>query len=203
MNNVFITRPVEREGNEQQGPQRYLGDLPVIFAYVLGSTVGGGVVAFVVNRIGETLRGLDPSRSDALIVIGAAIGMLAVARVQLRGSAQMLPQRRRQVPHRWMSWRRRPLTAAAYGLMIGGGAFTFLGQASAYTVGLAALIAPSPPLAVLIGATYGCVRGSTVLGAWAFQRDSSTRAIGLGRFGNAVLALIGAALSLCVALTIV
>jgi hypothetical protein len=84
----------------------------------------------------------------------------------LRGQMGRLPERHEQVPRRWLTWKRRWLTAAAYGAILGAGFVTHLRYPSMYVLALAALVAPSSTLAAIGGALYGASRGSTVLYAW-------------------------------------
>jgi len=198
MNQVFITCPVGRM--DEMADSRSAARLGPIVVYVLACAISGTLVGGALGIFGEALRGIDPSEQDTLlssVVVGA---MLSVAVFQLLGRSNVLPQRRRQVPRRWLGWPSRSLTAAAYGMLIGGGAFTYLGYATMYTLALAAL-ASAPMIAALVGAVYGTARGATLLLSWALRSFGVQPFAGFGDAANVVLAALGVSVALTFAVS--
>lgn len=195
MNNVFVSRSVGRVSRPS------VADLPVIGTYIGASALGGALMAVVLERAGTALEQLDPLPGDRALGLVVLMTMACLAVLQLRGRMGGLPQRRRQVPRRWLTWNHRPLTAAAFGLMIGSGAFTYLGYSMMYTLALAAIVAPSSAAAAVIGVTYGTARGATVFATWLLRWFGSTRLPGLGQRHNALLAGAGALVVLALLVT--
>jgi hypothetical protein len=201
MNQVFITCPVGHAGKGEGRPD--IGDLGVIACYVAASTLGGVTVAIVLNRLGNALRWLDPSSNDIGLVVVAAATMVPVLVLQLTGRIDPLPQRHQQVPRRWLGWRRRSLTAAAFGLMLGAGALTHLRYAVMYVLAIATLAAPSPWMAACVGAVYGASRGAMLFYTWSLRSLDLRVTPGLGRASDVILTASGAVVALVFGLSII
>lgn len=166
MNLVFITRSGERAHNWRR--QQF--DLAPIAAHILAAAGGGAVIAYGLATLGTALRRLDPSPHHVVYLTVFASVSLPLIVLQGRGKMGLLPERREQVPRRWLGWKRRWWTAAAYGAVLGAGFFTHVRYASMYMLALAALVAPSPKTAAILGMIYGTSRGATVLYAWWTRR---------------------------------
>jgi hypothetical protein len=188
---LTLTWPVGRD-EDGRGGRRLAPPLPVV-AYALATTVGGALAGLLLGELGAvaSASGISP------VVRGIAVAVVAVALVcQLRGRVRPLPERSSQVPRRWLLWRRPALTAAAFGLIIGSGALTRLKHASAYALAAVVVIAPSVPLAVVVGAIYGLSRGMALSFAWlrdrGFGQAMGAREATLGSVVNIILALAAA-----------
>lgn len=162
MNLVFITRSGERAANWKREPL----DLLPIAAFVIAAASGGAAVAYALSGLGGTIRGLDPSDHHFAYFALLTVVSVPLIALQSRGKMGHLPERHEQVPRRWLTWKRRSWTAAAYGTILGAGFFTHLRYPSMYVLALAVLVAPSSTLAAFGGAIYGLSRGSIVLYAW-------------------------------------
>lgn len=131
-------------------------------AYLLGASIGGLATGVALSLVGS-VTGLHETPAAPWILLGA--GAVA-AGLEYAGHMRILPERRRQVPRRWLRWRSRSTTAGAFGLMIGAGVFTRLEHAVAYGVAAIAMIALPLEAAAVVGAVYGGARGSSLAVTW-------------------------------------
>jgi hypothetical protein len=163
MNDVF-SRPV---GAGCTTGRRVTRGMPWrdVTVYAAACMVGGALTGSLVAAVGLAVR--DVAGVSNAAFFAAAIGVVVIASVlELSGRVAPLPQRRRQVPRRWLFWRRRSVTAAAFGVMIGSGVLTFLEHATAYALWV--LVAGVPDLATgaALGAAYGLGRGLALQVTW-------------------------------------
>lgn len=168
MNEVFA-RPVGR-GPDGDGPASRAPGAPVA-AYSAGMVLGATGTAVLVALIGRAAG--DASIWALLAGAGGVTVLAAIA--QARGRVSPLPERRAQVPQRWLAW---PATrvGAAFGLMLGASVFTLLHHATIYALAAALLVAGSVPVAIAVGAIYGAARALHVVGAWAHPGDHQEQA---------------------------
>jgi hypothetical protein len=197
MNLVFITSSVEPAGQRRVAP---ITDLFQIGPFVVSSVAGGIIAAGILGVIGGMFRLDNPiGPGGAAEVIVVALMTVLVAGLQFRGRVSPLPQFHQQVPRKWLRWHR-PLTASAYGFILGTGTFTHLRHASMYLLALAALVAPTLAAACALGGLYGAVRGATLLIAWVQMRRGRIPILrGLSQRDNVVLALAALPLPLAMA----
>ena len=156
MNDVFAARAVGSGSTTVRRPSV----VPVV-TYTVGMVVGAVGLAVLLATLGEALG--DLVGPVAVAVPAAALGLTGAA-VERRGGVAPLPERRRQVPTRWLHWRR-SVTGLAYGLVLGWSVWTLLHHASAYTVA-ACLLLVDPATAVAVGCTYGGVRAAMLARTW-------------------------------------
>lgn len=164
MNDVFAW-PVGRDETPGGRDPATRASLGPVLAYAASTTLAGAAVGLLIGFVGEAFRLGGAAGRDVLMVTLVVASVIAIL-AELGGSATLLPQRRRQVPRRWLLWQQRSATAASFGLMIGAGVLTPIRFASAYVLAAVVLLAPSPPLAALVGAIYGASRGSALLVTW-------------------------------------
>ena len=158
MNDSF-TWPVGRAAQRRSVARR--APLGPVLAYVLASTLGGIATAMLL-AVGGRVSDLDavaPVVKVAVLVVVAS----GTAVLELADRISPLPERRRQVPRRWLAWRRQWVAAAAFGAVIGAGVLTHLRHAAAYFVGALVLLAPSIGAGVALGLVYGLARGGVLL----------------------------------------
>jgi hypothetical protein len=185
---LVLTWPVGR-GTQESGTARRPAPFGPVAAYALSSGLGGAVTGFVVAYVGAAIRAVSATAGVALLAVAGATALIALV-CEWRGRVSPLPERRAQVPRRWLLWRRPTLTAAAFGLVIGSGVLTHLKHAAAYALGAIVLLVPSVGVGALIGATYGLGRGMTLMLTWVGDRfvgrrppwpQSGRRSIALNR----------------------
>ncbi len=128
--------------------------------FVTGGILGGlslGLVA-AVGALG--IAALDLPTSTRLGL--GAMAAVATAAIDLGVGGVELPIFKRQVNDAWLRRYRSWVYGAGFGWQIGVGVATYIMTAGVFlTIGLAVLTA-SPVQAVVIGATFGLVRGSAV-----------------------------------------
>jgi hypothetical protein len=164
---LVLTWPVGR-GTQEWGAARPAPFGPVA-AYALTSGLGGAATGFVLAYLGAAIRAASTTAGAALLAVAGGTALIAVV-CEWKGRVSPLPERRAQVPRRWLMWRRPTLTAAAFGLVIGSGVLTHLKHAAAYALGATILLAPSVGVGTLIGVIYGLGRGMTLVVTWAGDR---------------------------------
>jgi hypothetical protein len=144
-----------------------------IFSYVLSSSFGGATTGAALGGLASlaALAGLSPGS----LLLGALPIILLAAWQQTRGVVALLPERKAQVPRTWLLWRHRTLTAAGFGFLIGAGVFTYLRHATAWTLAVLCLAAPSFGTAVLLGTVYGAARSLPLIVTWGQDRLSLPR----------------------------
>jgi|SRR4051794_34102483 hypothetical protein len=138
-----------------------------VCAYTAASVVGGMLVGTGLALIGEGLARVLPSAAvRGAVVLVALVGVAAVW-LEMSGRVTPFPQRRAQVPRRWLLWRSKSSTAAAFGLVLGASVFTYLHHATAYVLAGILLVSASPLAGAVIGGVYGVTRGMMLAYAWA------------------------------------
>ena len=162
---VALTWPVGRVGNRDVAP----APLSPVMAYLAAATASGALAGITLGGLGAVMKSASDPAPSALQFVVLAIVLLAAA-LQWSGKLSPLPERRVQVPRRWLLWRSRTLTAAAFGIVIGSGFLTHLKHASAYALAALVLIAPTLGTAAAIGAVYGLSRGASLTATWVADR---------------------------------
>jgi hypothetical protein len=200
---LALTWPVGRAdlGTERSAPP----PAGPVVAYIVASTIGGAATALALALISYKARQIAPTAEIAVVVLAAVLGLVAVG-LEWKGTLGPLPQRRAQVPRRWLLWRRRNVTAIAFGLVIGSGVLTHLQHATTYALAAVIALAPSIELGTALGALYGLSRGITLGLTWladrrGHERPSWARARPHGVV-NRVLATVAAASILVALLTL-
>lgn len=130
-----------------------------VFVYLLSATIAGSLTGLVLASVGGGASRNGSGTGGRLLLAFLSILILFSAWQQWRGRVSPLPERHAQVPRRWLLWPSPVLTAAAFGLVLGAGVFTYLHHASAYALGSLLIMAPSKPAGVAIGAVYGSTWG--------------------------------------------
>ena len=128
--------------------------------FVLGAVAGGlvrggvaAVLAAAVYASGATAVAIGVVALAATLVVGVSDSGLVAARI---------PVHFRQVNERWLDAYRPWVYGAGFGFQIGCGLATYITTAAVYLTVVLAALAGSPALAVVVGATFGLVRGLAV-----------------------------------------
>lgn len=163
MNALFV-RPVGRDlpaptSREGQFERSWL---PLV-AYVTSTLLAATVMAHLATGVGQTLISwIPPSVSWTPWVLGVA-GVGLASYLEILGQVHPLPERRRQVPRIWLSWRHPTLWAIGYGLELGAGVFTYIYHAIAYVVAAMIILAPTPRTGLALGFVYGLAWSSVAV----------------------------------------
>ncbi|CAN5779568.1 hypothetical protein BH10ACT1_BH10ACT1_09400 [soil metagenome] len=142
--------------------------------FVLGGALGGLSLGLIAAAGAAGLAAVDPSTS---VLLGAGALIAAVtASIDLGLFGVELPIFKRQVNDAWLRQYRSWAYGAGFGWQIGFGVATYIMTAGVFLTIALAVLSASPLLAVVIGVTFGLVRGSAV-----FIGRSATTPAALGR----------------------
>jgi hypothetical protein len=129
-----------------------------VLALIVGGTVAGGAVGAALVATGRLAPLAPRTPLELLLALAAAASVL-----ELRPFGVRLPTHRRQVDETWLHRYRGWVYGAGYGGQLGVGVLTIVATPAVYVVLAAESLAPNIAAGVAIGATFGFVRGSTVL----------------------------------------
>jgi hypothetical protein len=128
--------------------------------FVLGAVAGGlvlgglaAVLAAAVHASGATAVAIGVVALAATLVTGVSDSGLAAARI---------PVHFRQVNERWLDAYRPWVYGAGFGFQIGCGLATYITTSAVYLTVVLAALTGAPARAVVVGATFGLVRGLAV-----------------------------------------
>jgi MFS family permease len=166
--------------------------------FIAGSLLGGAVVGVIAGGLGQLVVPDEPTVSAAVIAALALAGALLDAHV----AGLRLPTIKRQVDERWLQKYRSWVYGLGYGAQLGTGLATIVSSAAVYLMLVAAVLTRSLGAGTAIGATFGLVRGASILLARRvgtpdqlrqFHRRLAANATRSERVGVATQGLIGAA----------
>jgi hypothetical protein len=138
-----------------------------VAAFMTGSTLGGVAIGSVLGALGSLVTsGLGVRSRFVAIGVAAALGVILEARPGLR-----LPSVARQVNEEWMTRYRGWVYGAGFGLQLGLGVVTVVTTSAIYAAFLAAILTGSVAGGLIVGTTFGLVRGTTILSAARVRRS--------------------------------
>jgi hypothetical protein len=135
-----------------------------VAAYLAGSVTGGALAGGLAGSIGWAMFALVDPPAIAVLAGAGVLALLALA-FDLRLGGLRLPTLRRQVNEDWLNRYRGWVYGAGFGLQLGAGFATIMTTAAVPVTFAFAALTGSPLPGVLIGATFGAVRGALVLAA--------------------------------------
>jgi hypothetical protein len=139
-----------------------------VAAYVIGSALGGVVIGSVLGALGSVVASGLGVRSRLLVIgVAAAVGVVIEADVV----GLRLPSVARQVNEEWMTRYRGWVYGAGFGLQLGLGVVTVVTTSAVYAALLAALLTGTVAGGLIVGTTFGFVRGTTILSAARIRRS--------------------------------
>lgn len=191
--NLVFAQPVG-VGHDVQRPP-----LAPVATYTVGLGLGGAITGLAVSALGTTMRG---ATGTSTLALAAAAGVIIIAGLvgEWRGRVWPLPERKRQVPARWLQWQHRTATGFAFGLLLGMGVWTLLHHAAAY-VAFGCLLLVSPFIGAAAGALYGASRALLLASAWlSIGHERQHRRLSLITLPRSreLLILVGVAVSLTI-----
>ncbi len=128
--------------------------------FVVGGIAGGLSLGLLAAAGAAVIAAL--SLSTATLLGGAAAAAMVTAAVDLGVCGIELPIFKRQVNDAWLRRYRSWVYGTGFGWQIGFGVATYIMTAGVFLTIALAVLSASPLYAVLIGATFGFVRGSAV-----------------------------------------
>jgi hypothetical protein len=129
-----------------------------VSALIIAATAAGGGVGAGLVATGRLAPLAERTRLDLLLALAAAAVVLELHPFGLR-----LPTHRRQVDETWLRRYRGWVYGAGFGGQLGVGVLTIVATPAVYVALAAESLAPSIAAGLAIGATFGFVRGGTVL----------------------------------------
>lgn len=133
-------------------------------AHVVGSLLGGGLLGLLFGGIGWLLDQAIGLSNDARTII-VAIAAISALLVEATSLERLLPSRTRQVNENWIQSYRGWIYGGGFGAELGFGISTIITTPLVHLLVLSIVLVGSVSGAVFLGATFGLVRGATVLTA--------------------------------------
>lgn len=136
-------------------------------AFVFAGVVGGATTGLVFGALGgglERVSLLDSSR-DRVFVVAVVAGIALF--FDLTG--RTFPSVPRQVNEDWLGEFRGWVYGAGFGFQLGTGVMTFVTSAAVLIWLATMILVGSVPMAVVIGAVFGAIRGSSILFAGSIR----------------------------------
>ena len=130
--------------------------------FVVGAALGGAAIGTLLGAVGQALAGVLPLRARLAAMVALAVTALVV---DLSRRPGLLPSWRRQVDERWIDQYRPWVYGAGFGAQLGAGVLTIVSSASTYLVLALAVLSGSVAAGAALAATFGLVRGLSLLTA--------------------------------------
>jgi hypothetical protein len=135
-----------------------------VAALVIGSTAGGAAAGLAAGLVGAGIQLLVGDHPAGQLALVAVVVVVALA-IDLGLFGLRVPTVRRQVDERWLGRYRGWVYGVGFGFQLGLGVVTVVTTAAIYAMLAIAVISGSVVSGLVIGATFGLVRGLTVLPA--------------------------------------
>lgn len=145
-------------------------------AYLLGSVVGGALLGGVLGALGSPLGHVLPAGSGrwaAVVVVACAVAIALDAGI----AGLRVPTIRRQVDEDWLHRYRGWVYGLGFGFQLGAGLLTIVTSASVYLAFTLALVSGSIERGLLVGLTFGAVRGAAILTVAGVRDAESLRRV--------------------------
>ena len=133
-------------------------------AHMIGSALGGLALGAVAGALGAAVTAIAAPSGTVRIAI-VLVAALAGLTLEATSNEQFLPTRTRQVNENWIQSYRGWIYGGGFGAELGFGISTIITTTLVHLLVVSMLLVGSFPLAVLLGLTFGSVRGATVLSA--------------------------------------
>ena len=133
-------------------------------AHIVGSALGGaalGALAGVVGLAFTAAVDLSTTARTAIVLASTIVALVLEATQRER----LLPSRTRQVDENWIQTYRGWVYGGGWGAELGFGISTIITTALVHLLVVTMVFAGSFPIALMLGTTFGVVRGATVLAA--------------------------------------
>ena len=146
-----------------------------VTGFIAGAGLAGACAGLLLGLAGAIVREHTGSPTAvAATVIG--IALIGVA-FDLRWAGLRLPTVRRQVNEDWLHRYRGGVYGFGFGFQLGLGIATIVTTATVYLTFVFAFLTGSALGGVVVGATFGFVRGATILGAARVERPEELRTL--------------------------
>ena len=145
-----------------------------VAAHLVGAVLSGGAIGALLALMGAApVRALGSGVRLGALAIAAIAGVVLDARV----GGLRLPTPVRQVNEEWMSRYRGWVYGLGFGIQLGSGVATIVTTSAVYVTLAAAALSGGPGAGAAIGATFGLVRGATLLAGIRVKRPEQLLAV--------------------------
>ena len=145
-----------------------------VAAHLVGAVLSGGAIGALLALMGAApVRALGSGVRLGALAIAAIAGVVLDARV----GGLRLPTPVRQVNEEWMSRYRGWVYGLGFGIQLGLGVATIVTTSAVYVTLAAAALSGGPGAGAAIGATFGLVRGATLLAGIRVKRPEQLLAV--------------------------
>lgn len=129
-------------------------------AFAVGATLGGAVTGVVVGALGLAVTAVVPEPAAVAVVVVVALVGAAFER-----TGRALPSLHRQVNEDWLHTYRGWVYGAGFGFQLGAGVLTYITTAAVPVAVIASLLTGHLGASVAVMATFGLVRGLSIIPA--------------------------------------
>lgn len=143
-------------------------------AHVLGSSLGGALLGLIFGSLGWLLLTLIDLSIDTRTIL-ILVSALAALVIEATGRERLLPSRSRQVNENWIQNYRGWVYGGGFGAELGFGISTIITTPLIHLLVVSMVLVGSIGAGVLLGVTFGLVRGATVLAARRVDSPDSLR----------------------------
>ncbi len=145
-----------------------------VAAHLVGTVLSGGAVGALLGLVAAApARTMGFEGRLVVLAIAATVGVVVDARI----GGLRLPTPVRQVNEAWMSRYRGWLYGFGFGIQLGSGVATIVTTSAVYVTLAAAALSGGPGAGAAIGATFGLVRGATLLAGIRVKRPEQLLAV--------------------------
>ncbi len=151
-----------------------------VSAYLVGSVLGGAMMGALAGLVGGLVRsgtgdtgGTGWAWSAAIVVVVCGLGLAA----DLGLGGLRLPTVRRQVDKDWLDRYRGWVYGLSFGFQLGLGVVTVVNTAATYATFVLALVSGSASVGIVIGTTFGLIRGLVILSVRGVDRPEQLRGV--------------------------
>jgi hypothetical protein len=130
-------------------------------AHLAGSAVGGAALGVVAGGLGSIITRVASPTDDVRVTLVLASALAALL-LEATSRERLLPTRARQVNENWIQTYRGWVYGGGFGAELGFGISTIITTTLVHLLVVSMLLVGSIPLAILLGVTFGVVRGATV-----------------------------------------
>ncbi len=140
----------------------------------MGSSLGGALLGLIFGSLGWLLLTLIDLSIDTRTIL-ILVSALAALVIEATGRERLLPSRSRQVNENWIQNYRGWVYGGGFGAELGFGISTIITTPLIHLLVVSMVLVGSIGAGVLLGVTFGLVRGATVLAARRVDSPDSLR----------------------------
>jgi hypothetical protein len=142
-----------------------------VTGFIAGAALAGAGAGMLLGWLGAVAGARARSFESSTAIVAAVVGLALVgAALDLRWAGLRLPTVQRQVNEDWLHRYRGAVYGIGFGFQLGLGVATIVTTAAVYLTFVIAFFTSSAIEGAVVGATFGLVRGGTILTAARIER---------------------------------